>query len=162
MKLYFLRHATASDFATSDEARKLTREGEEEARIAGRAMDELKVRPSHVFTSPLIRARQTAEIACKELKFNGKIETTDALKNGVSTSKLMKIVHACGSESDVLLVGHMPSLSVHIAMLIGAKDPEAVPLGKGSIACVELERVHQDNGQLRWMVRQKQMSLMVQ
>ena len=45
MKLYFFRHASASDVAPSDAERKLTKEGKEEARIAGAALAELGVKP---------------------------------------------------------------------------------------------------------------------
>jgi len=69
MKLYLLRHATAVDVALSDAERELTREGREEARIAGAALAELGVKVSHILTSPLVRARQTAEIVAKVLKF---------------------------------------------------------------------------------------------
>jgi phosphohistidine phosphatase len=69
MKLYLLRHATAADMAPSDAKRELTHEGREEARIAGEALAKLGVRPSHVLSSPLTRARQTAEIAAKALSF---------------------------------------------------------------------------------------------
>ena len=79
MKLYFLRHASASDVAPSDAERKLTKEGEEEARIAGAALAELGVKPAHIFSSPLVRARQTAEIAARELEFSGDIEILDEL-----------------------------------------------------------------------------------
>lgn len=65
MKLYLLRHGTASDLASSDAERELTREGEEEAQIAGSALAELGVKPSHILSSPLARARQTAEIAAQ-------------------------------------------------------------------------------------------------
>src|SRR5471032_1567767 len=63
MKLYLLRHATAVDIASSDAQRELTREGREEARIASAALTELSVKLSHILTSPLMRAHQTAEIA---------------------------------------------------------------------------------------------------
>src|SRR5580698_564113 len=86
MKLYLLRHATAVDIASSDALRELTKEGREEARIAGAALAELGVKLSHFFSSPLVRARQTAEIAAKALKFPGKVEILDELENGSSTT----------------------------------------------------------------------------
>jgi len=62
MKLYFVRHASASDISASDAARKLTNEGCEEARVAGKALVKLGAKPARIFSSPLVRARQTAEI----------------------------------------------------------------------------------------------------
>jgi phosphohistidine phosphatase SixA len=80
MKLYLLRHATAEDAAASDAARELTRDGREEARIAGQALVALGVKPDHILTSPLVRARQTADLVAKN-KF-GAHQVSDELQNG--------------------------------------------------------------------------------
>ena len=157
MKLYLLRHASASDITPSDAARELTREGSEEARIAGAALAELGVKPSRVLSSPLVRARQTAEIAAEAMKFSGDVQPLDELANGASTSSLLNALRSYASASDILLVGHMPSLAEHLATLIGAKDAQAFPLGKASVACVELEQLRAGTGQLRWLMRQKQL-----
>ena len=157
MKLYLLRHATASDVAPSDAERKLTREGEGEARTAGLALAELGVKPSHVLSSPLVRARQTAEIAARALKFRGEVELVDELTNGTSTPTLVKVLQSYSSGEEILLVGHMPSLSEHLAALIGSKSPQGLALGKGSVACIDADEVRPGHGQLRWLMRQKQL-----
>ncbi len=155
MRLYLLRHGTASDVAPSDAERKLTREGEEEAQIAGLALAELGVKPSCVLSSPLVRARQTAEIAARAMKFRGEVESLDELTNGTSTPTLLKVLQSYSSPEEILLVGHMPSLSEHLAALIGSKNPQGLPLGKGSVACVDLDELRLGRGQLRWLLRQK-------
>ena len=157
MKLYFLRHATASDTATSDEKRELTKEGKEEARVAGAALAELGVKPAHIFSSPFVRARQTAEIAAKELTSSAVVEVLNELTNGTSTAALLKALKPCGDANELLLVGHMPSLAEHIAVLIGAESAPGLPLGKGSIACVGLEHLRAGTGALRWSMHQKQL-----
>jgi phosphohistidine phosphatase len=162
MKLYLLRHATASDVAPSDAERKLTREGEGEARTAGLALAELGVKPSRILTSPLVRARQTAEIAARALKFRGDIELLDELTNGTSTPALLKVLPSHSPQEEILLVGHMPSLSDHLAALIGSKSPQGLPLGKGSVACVDVEEMRPGRGQLRWLMRQKQLHQIVE
>lgn len=155
MKLYLLRHATASDMAPSDAARELTREGEEEAQIAGAALAELGVTPSHVLSSPLVRARQTAEIAAKALKVQRGVESVDELANGTPTQTLLRALKSYSSEDEILLVGHMPSLSEHLAALIGSKNPQGLPLGKACVACVDLDELRPGRGQIRWLLRQK-------
>jgi len=157
MKLYLLRHGTASDMASSDAERELTREGEEEAKIAGSALAELGVKPSHVLSSPLVRARQTAEIAARAMKFRGEVELLDELTNGTSTPALLKVLQSYSSQEEILLVGHMPSLSEHLAALIGSKSPQGLPLGKGSIVCIDADQIRPGRGQLRWLMRQKQL-----
>jgi phosphohistidine phosphatase len=157
MKLYLLRHATAVDVASSDAERALTPEGREEARVVGAALAELGVKLSHILTSPLARARQTAAIVAKVLKFPDDVESLDELENGASTASLLKSLKPLSATDEILLVGHMPSLSEHLAALIGAESAQAFPLGKASIACVELEQARTGAGQLRWLMRQKQL-----
>jgi phosphohistidine phosphatase len=160
MRLYLLRHATATDVASTDEERALTQEGRDEARVAGAALAELGAKPSHILSSPLVRARQTAEIAAKALKFSKDIELADELENGTSTAALLKALQPYASDGPVLLVGHMPSLSEHLAALIGSETAQSLPLGKGSVACVEIEPLRMGAGQLRWLMRQKQLRLL--
>ena len=157
MKLYILRHTTASDVAASDADRELTNEGQREARVAGDALAELGVKPKHIFSSPLVRARQTANLVAKALDFSGEAEVLDELKNGTPTGSLLKALKTYESANEVLLVGHIPSLSDHLAALIGAESAEGLPLGKGSVACVELQQLKAGAGQLRWLMRQKQL-----
>src|SRR5258708_14959043 len=133
MKLYLLRHATAVDVAPSDAERDLTREGREEARIAGAALAELGVRLSHILSSPLLRARQTAEIAAKALKFPGNVEFLEELANNATTTALLKALKPFAPAGEILLVGHMPTLSEHLAALIGAESAQSFPLGKASV-----------------------------
>jgi phosphohistidine phosphatase len=157
MKLYLVRHGTATDIAASDAERELTREGREEARIVGAALAELGVKPSRVWSSPLVRARQTAEIVAQVTKFRGEVELLDELTNGTSTTTLFKVLQSYSSPEEILLVGHMPSLSEHLAALIGSKNPQGLPFGKGSVACVDLDELRPGHGQLRWFMRQKQL-----
>lgn len=158
MKLYLLRHATAVDIAPSDAARELTKEGKEEAHIAGAALAKLGARPDHILTSPLLRARQTAEHAGKALKFGGEVEVLAELENGHATAQLLRALKQFGAAKELLLVGHMPDLAGHLATLIGATDAGNLALGKGNVACVELDALRAGAGQLRWLMRQKQLA----
>ena len=157
MKLFLLRHATATDVAPNDEERALTQEGREEARIAGAALARMSVKPSYVLSSPLVRARQTAEIAAKSLKFAKQVELIDELENGTTTANLLKALKSCVSDSEIILVGHMPSLAEHLAALIGSENADAFPIGKGGVACLQLQPLRAGAGQLRWLMRQKQL-----
>jgi phosphohistidine phosphatase len=157
MKLYFLRHATATDIASSDAERALTGEGKEEAHIAGVALANLGAKPAQVFTSPLVRAVQTARIAAKEIRSAGEIIVLDELKPGKTASALFRALKPHQDAGDLLLVGHMPSLAEHVAVLIGAERMDGLALGKGGIACVETTQIKPGDGQLRWLMRQAQL-----
>ena len=145
------------DIAPSDAARELTNQGQEEARIVGTALARLGVTPARFFTSPLVRARQTAELVANAIGFQGRIEPVNELLNSGSTEAVLRMLGRCGDASEVLLVGHMPSLAEHLAALIGAKDAEGLPLGKAGIACVLMDRLRLAGGQLRWKMGQNQL-----
>jgi phosphohistidine phosphatase len=155
MKLYFLRHASASDIAVSDAERELTSEGREEARVAGRALAKLGAKPARIFSSPLLRTRQTAGIVAKELE--SEVEILDELMNDIPTFRLLRAVKLAGEAKGIILVGHMPSLAGHVAHLIGAGSGEGLAFGKGSVALVELKELKAGGGRLRWLMRQKQL-----
>ncbi len=157
MKLYFVRHATAVDFAASDDERELTGEGREEAKIAGAALAKLGVNPGCILTSPLVRACQTAEIAGQSCGYKGNIESISELENGAATAALLRALRPYREQKEIVLVGHMPSLADHVAELIGAQNPEGLAFGKGSIACVELDQLRAGKASLRWLMRQKQL-----
>jgi phosphohistidine phosphatase len=158
MKLHLVRHATASDAGPSDALRELTREGREEARIAGAALAELDVRISYVLSSPLVRARQTAEIVSEALKLNkDDVELLPELANNASTTTLLKALRPYALAGEIILVGHMPSLAEHLAVLIGVANGRGFALGKAGVACVELQRLRAGAGQLRWLMSQKQL-----
>jgi phosphohistidine phosphatase len=159
MEFYFVRHASASDIAARDAARELTNEGRQEARVAGKALVKLGAKPAHIFSSPLVRARQTAEILGKEL--DSKVETLDELLNDTSTSRLLNAIKLADDAKEIILVGHMPSLAGHVAHLIGAVKGEGLAFGKGSIALVEIKELNTGGGKLRWLVRQKQLRELV-
>src|SRR6188508_2488209 len=68
MRLIIIRHAIAVERGTpdiADEERPLTRKGEQRFRAAARGLARIEARPDVLLTSPLPRARQTAEIAAQ-------------------------------------------------------------------------------------------------
>ena len=137
MKLYLVRHTTAADSAVNDAQRPLTPVGEEEARVVGMALAGMSIRPSMVFSSPLLRAQQTAGIICRQLSFAGDTTTLRELDNGHSTAALLSALRG----GEIVAVGHMPSLAEHVATITGAPG---IVFGKGSVACID------DNG-LVWL-----------
>jgi len=159
MKLYLLRHATATDIAPSDADRILTKDGREEARVAGLALARLKARPDHIFSSPLARAEQTADIIAQQLEFPGDVGTLVELTNGTSTAALLRALAPCQHADAMLLVGHMPSLAEHLAALIGAGPAAGFVFAKTGVACVELAEWRLGRGELRWLLRPKQLRL---
>ena len=161
MKLYFVRHATPSETAASDFAKTLTPLGEDEARIVGAALLKFGVRPAHILTSRLVRARQTAEIIGRTLDCQSEIKPIDELKNGASTQALLRVLDPYAEAAEIVLVGHMPSLAEHIGAMTGANSPKEFPLGKGSVVSVEMEKLAIGSGRLLSVLHQSDLIRLV-
>ena len=67
MRLYFLRHGIAEELATSDFDRELTKRGRRRVAASAEVMAQLGMAPRRIFSSPRLRARQTAEIVAEAL-----------------------------------------------------------------------------------------------
>ncbi|MGD9896355.1 MAG: phosphohistidine phosphatase SixA [Candidatus Methylacidiphilaceae bacterium] len=157
MIVYLLRHATASREASTDAERKLTKRGRHEAQVAGKALHRLGVEPDFIWSSPLLRARQTAEIVAEAFGASSVLEIKEELENDNSTQKILALLKPLPNDSQVILVGHMPSLSEHLAALLGAATPENLPLDKGGVACVHLDELRPGKGVLRFRLRNEQL-----
>ena len=68
-----LRHGKAQEHTTTisgDAKRQLTEAGKKELEVIAKAIKNLEIEVDDIFSSPLIRAKQTAEIVKKHLKNN--------------------------------------------------------------------------------------------
>ena len=130
--IWLLRHGDAEDGAgKSDADRELTKKGERQARDAGKAMKELGVELDLCLTSPKVRARQTAEIACDEL--GTEIEDDDRLAGGDFDP-----LEVAADRGEVILVGHEPDFSQAVALATGSR----VKMKKGGLAAIDDHILH--------------------
>ncbi|MEK7867545.1 MAG: histidine phosphatase family protein [Planctomycetota bacterium] len=138
MDLYVVRHAVAVDgasFAGSDADRPLTPEGREKFAVAAKALARMDVRPGRLWTSPLVRARQTAEILARALD-DARVEETDVLACGARAKRVLELAASAG-DGPAIVVGHEPDLGELVAEAIGASVP--LPLQKGAIVGVRFD-----------------------
>ena len=133
-QLWLLRHGEAEPHdARPDPERRLTDRGREQARVAGRALAALKVQVHLAFTSPMVRGRDTALLACQALGIEP-IEHA-ALSAGFDGADALELVAAAGPDQRVLVVGHEPDFSQVVHDLTGGR----IDLKKGAIAAVRLD-----------------------
>jgi phosphohistidine phosphatase len=123
--IWFLRHGEAED-TEPDFDRRLTKKGERQARDAGATLAVLEVEIELCLTSPKVRARETARLACEAL---GVEVTVDERLTGGRFDPL----DLTAGLDNVLLVGHEPDFSDAVAHLTGGR----VDLKKGGLAAVE-------------------------
>ena len=148
-QLWLLRHGEAEPHdARPDAERRLTDRGREQARAAGCALAALKVHVHFAFTSPRVRARDTALLACEALG----IEPIDhaALSAGFAVADALELVAAGGPDQRVLVVGHEPDFSQVVYDLTGGR----IDLKKGAIAAVRLDGAH---GELIALMRPREL-----
>jgi len=136
VELLLVRHAIAAerDHAAyrDDRARPLTAEGRKRMAEVAAGLAQL-VTPTDVFTSPLLRARQTAEILARTLRL--KVSELDSLGNGDHPATLAAVAQR--TSGTVVLVGHEPWMGELLSYLLTG-DPEIVsaPFKKGGTALV--------------------------
>lgn len=147
MKLYFVRHGIAEDGnGIEDFERKLTNAGAEQMRTAASVMAKLKITPSHIYTSPRIRALQTAEIVGEALGVN--VEVREEVGYGFNVQAVVSLVADLGDEQDVMFVGHEPDFSSVVSELCGGK----VVMKKGGLARVDVYSRRPLRGALVWLI----------
>ncbi len=124
--IWLLRHGDAEDGTGDDASRELTKKGRRQSEAAGRALAKLGVKLDGCLTSPKVRARDTALIACQALGLEPEI--VDALRGGDFDPAALS-----AGRGEVMLVGHEPDFSRAIALATGGR----VKLKKGGLAAVD-------------------------
>jgi len=153
MRLLIIRHATAVPRGTPDmpdDERPLTRQGERRFRRAAEGLARLVKRPDALLSSPLPRARRTAEIAAKAW---GKVEVQEeAALAGGSFNEIATVLGRFPAESTVAIVGHEPDLSSVLGRLLGTSHGERLTFKKGGAALADVPGSLSEGGTLVWFL----------
>jgi len=157
MEIYLLRHGIAEDRAATgrDADRRLTDEGRAKLRRVLERAHQAGVSPSLILSSPYRRALETAEIAARELGYEGKIVRTSVLTPESSPQQVWDAIRERRDESAVLLAGHEPLFSATVAHLLGSTHA-MVHFRKGALARIDVPAVGPTPaGVLEWMLTAK-------
>ena len=151
MTLYLLRHAEAEPHCTDDFSRKLTEKGSKQARKIGCFMKEQCLRPDLILTSPVVRARETAEIVAKLL---GKIDLTEVpwAACGMNPERALAEIGSYAKFKSILLVGHEPDFSTLAATLLDLGKSSSVSICKASLTGIEASRFVPGAGVLQFLL----------
>ena len=153
MNLFLLRHAEAADAAESgkDSDRRLTEDGRKAARTSASALSRL-AKIERILSSPLVRARETAELAGREFP-KAPLELTRALAPSAPVEDIVGEIAAAGRDEDVLLVGHQPHLGMLLGYLVTGRREVEIPMKKASVCCVSFRGGRPEPpGKLRWLL----------
>jgi phosphohistidine phosphatase len=134
-QLWLLRHGEAVPHESKpDDDRELTPRGERQAIAAGEGLARLGVEFAACYTSPKVRAVQTARLACRALNIEPVEE--DSLADGFDREDALELLLRHGADARVLVVGHEPSFSQVGHDLTGGR----IDFKKGGVAAVRAER----------------------
>jgi phosphohistidine phosphatase len=148
-QLWLLRHGEAVPHESKpDDDRELTARGERQAIAAGEGLARLGVEFHACYTSPKVRARETARLACRAL--NIEPEDEDSLADGFDRGAALELLLRHGADARVLAVGHEPSFSQVVHDLTGGR----IDFKKGGVAAVRAERT---GGELLALLRPREL-----
>jgi phosphohistidine phosphatase len=157
MDLLILRHGESGKRSPlpNDSKRTLTAEGRQEILELSNGLKSLQVKLDYVLSSPLLRAKDTAEIVAKSLKYNGKIEELNSLKPEGSRLEFYSTLSKLKQDSVVLVVGHEPYLSQMISEAISQSECR-INLKKAGLARIRvLSTLPKLRGDLKWLLTPK-------
>ena len=154
MNLYLMRHADAGisrDNPTLDAKRALVKEGKQQCMLMAGVLTGLKAPIDTILSSPLKRARQTAQLVATEIGIESTVQTSPALAPDGTFADFQELIGQYVSREGVLVVGHNPNLHQYIARLMtgNGHGGGSVRLRKGAIARIDMAK---RPPQLQWLI----------
>lgn len=150
--IILLRHGIAEEHGSraNDDARELTDKGHRRMKEVAAGLAEIFPNAEAIYSSPLIRARQTAHHVAKEYDLD--VTETDALRPGTDFEAVRKLINEA-SQRKLLLVGHEPHLTGVMLALTSMHADGALELKKGG--CYRLSVAPNGDATLEWMLAPK-------
>lgn len=164
MKLLVVRHGDAmgkEEFAEtgeSDDMRPLTDEGRAEIKSVAKGLQAEVDTLDVLATSPLLRARQTAEIIADAYGL-GTPEVTRSILSDAPFEEFESWCSGLGEKKLIAVVGHEPHLGALVTWLLTGRSESCIRLKKGGACLVEFEsEPRRDSGTLNWLLTPRQLT----
>lgn len=158
--IYLVRHGVAEGRSASgrDEDRALTQVGTVDMQLSAAGLAGLAVKPDVIWSSPLRRARQTAEILRGAIAPGLEIAMESWLRPEADVDATLQGLEAAAAVQALMLVGHEPHISaLASALLTGAVSGARVPFKPGSVLALEQTLPPSGRGSLRWFLTPEQL-----
>jgi phosphohistidine phosphatase SixA len=159
MHVYLVRHTRPQNRSEPDAV--LGKEGIAQAKMLGKLLATLQLQPGalKIISSPMQRARQTATYMCEEMGIANDVfifPTPQEEHSGIPLEQLlMQHLRRIAEEevcSNVIVVGHYPTLSPTFAWLAGQRN-WPLPQHYGAVACLNCRsNFEETSGALQWLV----------
>src|SRR3954453_16229064 len=119
-QVWLLRHGEAVQHDSKpDDERELTPRGRRQSEAAGNALAKLNVEFAACYTSPKLRAVETAQLACRSLNIEPSVAVSIAGR--FSRDDVLDLLHAHDDEEKVLIIGHDPTFTQIVHDFTGAR-----------------------------------------
>ena len=152
MPLYLIRHAHAVSEAENRQ-RPLSDRGRAQVRsLAAFFRANNLFGPAHVWHSPLIRARETAELFLIGLASEAALVETPGLRPEDDPKEIAQRLDTITTAINIALVGHQPHLGTLASLLLrGKPGPDLLDFKKGAILSLERTgELHKKTGRPLW------------
>jgi phosphohistidine phosphatase len=164
MHCVLFRHGIAvqrEEWKGNDAARPLSEKGAKRTRQAVRGLLSLGVMPTHLLTSPLARAHETARVV--QETFGGKltVKLCDELLPDAPPDKIVPLLHALPLSACAICVGHEPHLGEAAGLLLFGKPVAGLSLKKAGACLIDLPAaIKAGRGRLLWWLTPGQLRLL--
>lgn len=160
MELYLIRHGIAVERTApevhSDAERWLTEEGKKKFTEVSQQLKSLVKKWDQIFTSPYVRARQTADILVNTYDAGGQLEETPILEPGMRFDALCNLLQKCSPEARVGCVGHEPDLSMMISVFVTGSPHHRFQMKKGGVCRLDFtDAIASGAAELVWLLPPK-------
>ena len=146
MRLFILRHGATAE-ADADERRELSDKGVKEVEDVVRLRRDDLHGVTRIYSSPMIRVKQTLAIAARILEFQSPVIESQNLMTG---SRLNEIINFVGEidfdGGDILVSSHQSCTSILVLWLTG----EDILIPNGSMLAIDVDRPEQGAGTILW------------
>jgi phosphohistidine phosphatase len=143
MEIVLIRHAKAENRDPNswpdDDLRPLTAEGRAEQRATTRSMKKMGIKFGFLVTSPLLRARETAEIVAKGYRWPESPQIAEELGHGYAVGAIVKLLGKFPPDATVALVGHEPDLSGLASALVSKDGRLNIAVKKSGVVGIEFD-----------------------
>jgi phosphohistidine phosphatase len=162
MNLYILRHGIAADLESTDANRPLTAKGERKLAQVIEGMETMELTFDLILSSPVLRARQTAEMVARAFKARRDLQWSEALATGSGPRRVVEALAQIRPEPEnVLLVGHEPTLSELVSLLVAGRGGLRIELKKAGLCKLSTESLRAGRcATLEWLLTPRQMAVM--
>ncbi|MGE0445731.1 MAG: phosphohistidine phosphatase SixA [Vicinamibacterales bacterium] len=156
-EIYLVRHAIAAERGgewPDDTKRPLTMRGTDRFKECVAGLASLDMEVDEIFSSPLVRAKQTASLLTAGLPGKPPVKLLEALAPGHAAAATMHELAKAAKRRRVALVGHEPGLGELAAHLLGSS--RALPFKKGGACCIHIQSfTSRRAGELQWFATPK-------